>query len=271
MPVPPKPQITNGRSGRLFIVLDSDALTLKALIQASAEIQGLLNEVNKSITRGTGWTEWEVTKMSHSSPAMIEMVPLVRRGRPEQGMETAEAILNDLDALDKGGKPKHLGFRALGMAESLGNRGALGLSRIALGLIKGDHKREVEVTERIVAAARDITATRYRETGGIEGRIEVASIRKSLHISVSESVTGRNVECNMEPDLLQEMAGLLGRYAEIRGEVSFDSTGRPTSVRVGSYRLLDEGEPVHFKDLVGLYKDSDLSASRIADYWRQEE
>jgi hypothetical protein len=93
-------------------------------------------------------------------------------------------------------------------------------------------RQPIAVTYHTVANAIDLLKEAFADYGSVEGRLQVASERGSLHVIVYEPVWDKPIRCNLPEEKLQECLGLFGQRVEIFGLVHYRHDGAPISVDV---------------------------------------
>lgn len=124
--------------------------------------------------------------------------------------------------------------------------------------------RAVEHGDRLMARATVAI-------GSVEGSLEAVTIRGEKAFVVSDTITGRRIECVCaDREVAERALEFLGEVVCVAGEVRYGADGRPTSVAVASLRRLGGEGCVQPEDLRGLFAEDPIDLEEWARYVRED-
>ncbi len=112
----------------------------------------------------------------------------------------------------------------------------------------------VGISHHTVANVNDILMLK-QALGSVRGRLETLSMHQGFKVVVYDDLTGRGIQCFLEPEMLEDIRSAFGKRVSVYGIIKYRKSGEPESVRVQEYRVLTrEGLP-SFEDVKGILKD----------------
>lgn len=224
---------------------------LLAALDSSLEI---LRELDDTISGGK--CQWRYTYLAIGSGLSVLEGEITENGYALQGKADLERQLeslyiNGLASLDASPViPSGFTTKAVEAALRLGSILFDGIVRIQTAA--GDSNK-LNVTERLVANAKELLRRGFTDLGSIEGRLETISLAGRPTFNVRDESTGHPVVCSLSLERLEEVKAALGRRILVSGEVTYARRGEPSEVSpVETILLLDDAPVPTVEEIRGL-------------------
>lgn len=199
----------------------------------------LLRSVSADVVASGVNVRWEVTRTRTRHPLQIMVAPYVSGARASVAVrrQLIRACMAGVKQIEETAEaPAHFNASALDAAKRLAARPAD--SRVS---VSWNGKESVTLTEN---AARHIDAIsekarRYSDRSTIEGRLEIVSVHEQRSFFVSETLTGRRIECfGNDAAFDQALAVVKTRpRVEVTGLIHYRDHV-PTSIEVEQMRVM---------------------------------
>jgi hypothetical protein len=192
---------------------------------------GLVSEITKTAAGDLMPPAWTVQVKDGSN--LVGLIPV-----PGYHPAVVERVLLDLPAgmaaLEQGDVPTGFTETALRNARDLGRVGDEpddGDVTVRIWI-----KREpVAITDETTAAVNRILEVGFEDHGSVDGKLEVVSGRRGLHVLIADRLTGRSIRCALDDDLLNNALSLFGRRVEAYGLIRYRRDGVPLSIVVEEF------------------------------------
>ncbi len=214
----------------LTLEIEGMGVTAGRFLRGVEAFFGLVSEVTKRVCVDRPRIEWLVQVRAGSNlvgvraapaypaPQMIDAVLRIVR----DGIETLE---------DRSEEPLHFSAPATKHLRNLG--------RIASTDEKDDTRvrvwvkqQRLDVTHKSVAHVAALLREVSTDYGSVEGRLQVASERRTLHFTVYEPVWDKPIWCDIPEEMLDDALKLFGKRIEVYGLIRYRRDGSPLSVKV---------------------------------------
>lgn len=190
---------------------------------------GIVEEVTKSVCEDRPRVIWRVQVKAGSNLVGITPEP----GFPPPVVALiANSVGNEINSLEEApSEPAYFSARALRHLHDLA---------VIVGTDDEDdteikvwvRKDARELTHRSVAHTAELLTAAYADHGSIEGRLQVVSERRGLHVVVYEPLWDKSVRCHLSDEQAEIALQNFGRRVEVTGLVRYRGDGTPVSIDV---------------------------------------
>lgn len=213
--------------------LDGD-VRLGAFIEKLAALRAALSETDHLLHKGApATTDYLVSELSHSSPAMIGLTAIPLSNAPQAPARVVAEFLSFLD-----------GVRNRTIKEVTSNRAKLvgHLRRLVSGAgerferiwIDGPNVEAIELDQAIAEALDEALPDVRRETGAVKGVVKrYSGVGKQPYFKIVPPAGAVEIKCVFPHEILADAAASVERNATVEGELKFyDEDFWPHEVRV---------------------------------------
>ncbi len=234
----------------LTLEIDSNAIKPSDFIEMLQSFDELVNIVYCSVL-GEEKLDWHVSVDKGS--ALIQYDLPTDNIIPFQKKERGLFLINKgLESLERDEDlPEGFPLEALKPIEQISKNKGCPI-RIWTG------RENILLSEAIMknANARHVSES-YQALGTVEGTIETIQARKNSCV-IYEPILDKPIRCFGTDAFVDEANKFLKKRVEIRGEITYDRLGFPTSVQAYKLEVLPPLDDVpHFKKLLGILKYND--------------
>jgi len=239
--VMPKVNIEKKMSGFEFsIVLDGDKIDMSKFLEAVGSFLRLLRSVEAGDT-----VAWKLATLHYSSPAVIGCVGSAKKkDAPNNASVVARRVMEGLDKLEQGERPKTFSDEALEAAKRLSEmRGRGGIKKVAVIGQNGGKPVTSPLGPKVAATVDDLIGPKYDSIGSVHGRLVVVSARGGvLSCSIHDKASGKAVRCEFPDPLKASVLGAFDSTVVGFGRVSRDSSGNPRVIQLTSIEPSEDNE-----------------------------
>lgn len=247
---------------------------LGAFIDKLAAFKAALAETENLVSReGSPSVDFVVSELSHSSPAMVGVLPISLADHGQQAKRVADSFVTFLGEVrnrtarvdsDRARLVGHLRKLVAGVGE-----------RFERLWIDGPGIAPIPLDDVVAKALDDALPDVRREFGTVKGVVKrYSGVGKQPYFKVVPPVGGVEIKCIFPPDLLGLAAASVERNATVEGELkSYEDDLWPHEVRVRHIEIhpFDSNLPT-LSELAGSAPDStgELSAAQFVRELRNE-
>ena len=258
---------------RLRVSLKGDRIPWEALASASHDLHATVHLLDRSLSGGST-LQWIITDLSLNS-ATVEVSPEpVRRDTPDLSGEIISYLVNGIRQVDQGTeRPAFFSDEILVKVKRVTDTiNHLVTGIVVEGYVNGSRNSTV-LTQRVAANVDEIVGGQTTAYGSVEGLLEVISIHRGVHFDIYDTLTKRKVHCICDWELLSELKDQMGTRILVAGEIRYNNSGLPTSIKADSYKTLRLSEELpQARDIEGLLADHNFVRSdQLRDYLRGED
>ena len=247
---------------------------LGAFIDKLAAFKAALAETENLVSRdGAPSVDFVVSELSHSSPAMVGVLPISLADHDQQAKRVADSFITFLGQVrnrsarvdsDRARLVGHLRKLVAGVGE-----------RFERLWIDGPGIAPIPLDDVVAKALDDALPDVRREFGTVKGVVKrYSGVGKQPYFKIVPPVGGVEIKCIFPPDLLSLAAASVERNASVEGELkSYEDDLWPHEVRVRHIEIhpLDSDLPT-LSELAGIAPDStgELTAAEFVRGMRDE-
>jgi hypothetical protein len=248
---------TSKISERLTLELDGPEITAEKFEKGIDAFIAIIKDVAKKVTGKAGAVKWLVTVIPGSTKVIF--TPHAERVPPSEIPAVVSTIMTGLIAIEQGGSlPPHFSDRARmntrRLAEIL-DGGREELDRVQVWRNATPH----HVTTRSLANVDSYYGIESRDWGTIEGTLDMVSDRRGrLRFSVADPVTGREVQCYFEDEILDDVLDSFRQRVSVSGMIRYRRQGEPDSINVEEFSAFPHTEDLpDFESVRGILRGGD--------------
>jgi hypothetical protein len=205
-------------------------VTAEKFLRGVEAFFGLVSEVTKRARPDRPRIEWLVQVRAGSNLVGLRAAP----GYPAP--QTVDAVLrivrDGIETLeDRSEDPPHFSalatkhLRNLGRIASTDDKDG---TRVRVWV----KQQRLDVTHKSVAHVTALLREVSIDYGSVEGRLQVASERRTLHFTVYEPVWDKPIRCDIPEHMLDDALRFFGKRIEVYGLVRYRRDGSPSSIKV---------------------------------------
>lgn len=245
--------------------LDGPEIPARTFLDAAGALLALLREVGRSLP-GEARIDWRVADFRGGSAMATFRAPLAVAVPAAATIARTVSGLRHLEV--SGSRPDHFSGAALATASKL----ATLMTRPGLGCRVFSERADletpsVEITNRSLAALKQLGPDHWKSTGSVRGVLEMITIHGVSKLAVYDPLTGDRTDCHCAPERIHEATALFGKQVVVRGEIARDSTGKRLTA-VQSIAAV-ETMPFRFEDYFGLFADNPVDINEWSVYIRE--
>ena len=114
-----------------------------------------------------------------------------------------------------------------------------------------------DLTHRTVVHTGELLSAAYSDHGSIEGRVQVLSERRGLHVVVYDPLWDKPVRCHLSDEQAEIALGNFGKRVEVFGLVRYRGDGAPVSIDVEEIVPLPAPEDIPgYRAVHGILRDA---------------
>lgn len=209
--------------------LGGHALTPQKFLGGIKAFFGIVEEVTKSVCEDKPRVLWRVQVKAGSNLVGIFPEP----GFPAAVLtQIAESVAAGIREIEQGpAEPPHFTPRAIRHLHDLAE--IIGTDEYDDTEIKvWVRKERNDLTHRSVLHTSELLSAAYADHGSIEGRLQVVSERRGLHVVVYEPLWDKPVRCHLSDEQAEIALHNFGKRVEVIGLVRYRGDGLPVSIDV---------------------------------------
>jgi hypothetical protein len=209
--------------------LGGHAITPQKFLDGAKAFFGIVDEVTKSVCGDGPRLRWRVQVKAGSNLVGITPEPGFP---PATAALIADSVATGIKNMEQGpAEPPHYTSRAIRHLHDLAE---------IVGTDENDDTRvkvwvrhePSNLTHRSVAHTAELISVAYADHGAIEGRIQVVSERRGLHVVVYDPLWDKPVRCHLSDEQAEIALGYFGKRVEVSGLVRYRGDGVPVSIDV---------------------------------------
>lgn len=211
----------------LTLELDEEEITVAEFKNALNHFLGLVKEVTRQVTPRQ--QKWLVRVYPGSAGVGLYTKP--GTFLESERATIRQSVVDGLDQLEHGERPKHYTDRAVEHARSI--RTAFERkNRVVTIRIWNRNESSRAVSEEIVERAKHLLDAVYEDDGSVEGTLEILSGHGGLSVCIFDPLDARRIKCDISEDDLKTALAAFQQRVEIFGKVHYRRDGMPVSVKV---------------------------------------
>jgi hypothetical protein len=213
----------------LTLELEGRTLSPQKFLGGIKAFFGIVEEVTRSVCEDKPRVMWRVQVKAGSNLVGVEPVP----GFPAPIVALiADSVAKGITDLEQGpAEPRHFSHRAIRHLHDLA------------AIVGTDERDDIEIkvwvrknasdlTHRSVVHTAELLTAAYADHGSIEGRLQVLSERRGLHVVVYEPLWDKPVRCHLTDEQTEIALKNFGKRVEVVGLVRYRGDGVPVSIDV---------------------------------------
>ena len=248
----------HGRRSTIGIRLTEagDFLIASDLLDAFNNLLRLLSEIDIGLSpQLTRTVDWSVHRIQRSSPAVLELEPIVREDQLDNRDAVIHVAMSGITALnEKDERPNYFSDQALDSARRLVS--VLGPRVHRIDVFTPDES--IVCTEAISANVREILHPWREMVGSVEGVLEAMNSHSGFKFSLYEPVLATRIACELDRDALPNLKGdvvsLYEQKVRVSGTLKTNRRGEVRSATIQAISpLRSEPRFRSVEDIAGIY------------------
>ena len=241
---------------------------MKSFIAVATKLTDLLRELETSVTGREG-LEWRIADLRMGS-ANFAIAPVTQSPESADGAsQIIGAALEGIAIVESSPRrPPHFTDQALRDVKEL-TKAANGASNRLSIFGGGAARRQVAVSQRLVAHVDELIGTKSVAVGSLEGRLEALTVHGSIAFSIYDSITNRRISCGCSRETLNAAIEHFDKRVSVSGEIRFNARGEATSMTVDEVHPLGTGPLPQAKDIRGLFADDKIDVDEWSEFVRE--
>lgn len=241
------------KSTKIELSLDGDYVDAKLFLQGVEAFIGLIKEVSSVVSAGGTKVNWLVKVREGSN--VVGAYPSGAEGSLESGKLCINDIENGLKKLEeRAERPRNFTDDALKRVRALSDIVGTSGSRIDIVQINA-FGVSTRITHQSYANVEKILEGHVVSFGSVEGKLRLISDIRGSHVAIEDSITHKNIRCNIDPDDMDEISKHFGKRVSISGLVKYRNDGEIVSVKTHEYRFLGDRLLPSADDVKGILRD----------------
>ena len=242
------------KNNSISLKIEGDKITSDKFSDSIEAFYGFVDEIAFQVFDKRHPIKW-IVSVGKGSIALKNKPELISNLDIKKQDEYFNLIQNGIDTLEKEAKyPTSFNDIALGYLKDL----AL-LPNKQNGVTKIDiiiDNKENTLTQNIITNVDALLNVYPKAMSSITGRLSTISERGSFRIVVYDDRTLKAVNCYIDEELLENVLSAFGKRVYVYGFVSYDSYGKPKSIRVKKMnKFKDENELPDIFKTCGILED----------------
>jgi len=251
--------------------LKGRAIPFKAFNEASRNLLDLLVELDVSVS-GKQNLDWEILELKTGSAELLVKPILKRNEEEDYGDEIISSALRGFGLIEQEPtRPDYFTDRILKKAKEFG---LIANGKVECVIVSGkathETQQSVSVTQRIAENVDKVIGTSSVALGAVEGVLETLTVHERPTFAIYDVIASRRIECICDRETLDKLLLYLEKRLLVKGEVRFNVGGEPTSVKVESFRLLEDEDLPQAKDIRGLFSEDKVSIDEWSQFVRNK-
>lgn len=212
----------------LTLEIDGQFVTPGKFLRGVRAFFGLLDEVTQAVSGTARQPDWAVQVKAGSN--LIGVRPMTSNVDPGLIANILNEMRRGIGALEGNiDELQDFPIRAVRYVKDLGK--IAGTDEHDDTTVRVWIRRDpVTVTHKSVATAAELLREAYEDHGSVEGRLQVASERGSLHVMIYEPLWDKPIRCYVKEEMLAQCLNLFGKRVEVFGLIKYRPDGHPISI-----------------------------------------
>ena len=234
--------------------LDGHAVTPQKFMDGVRAFFGIVDEVTRSVCADNPRVRWRVQVKAGSNLVGLSPEP----GFPAAVVALiADSVADGIkDMEQKPTEPAHFTPRAIRHLHDLAK--IVGTDDTDDTEVKvWARQQRNDLTHRSVVNAGELLSAAYADHGSIEGRVQVLSERRGLHVVVYDPLWDKPVRCHLNDEQAALALQSFGKRVEAFGLIRYRGDGVPVSIDVDEIVPLPAPEDIpNYRAVRGILRDA---------------